>query len=176
MESESKEYRKILYKTSSIYLVFVALLIIVGKTKECLILCNDTPSVPIGYYLSLPSSSQIEKGSLYTIVIAESYMQTIKKLGYHANSGTLLKRAVGVAGDTVHITESGVLINNRLINNSKSQATAKNVALNPLPVGYKHTLTGGQVWLMGDTSNSYDSRYFGAINEAQVLKKAIFLF
>jgi type IV secretory pathway protease TraF len=102
-------------------------------------------------------------------------MQIIKKLGYHAD-GTLLKELIAHDGDVVEIKKDGVYINNLLVPNSKSQSYVRNVNLLPVPIGYAHKLQNDEYWFIGQSSNSFDSRYFGVISVNQIKKRAIFLF
>ena len=86
----------------------------------------------------------------------------------------MIQKIVAKTGDVIDITESGILINNKLMINSKSLEYAKNLNLQPLPIGYHRLLYDGEFWVMGVSQYSVDSRYFGVINQDQILKLAYF--
>ena len=162
-------------KTSAYFLLGLGIAAVVACGKHYFIAYNPTLSEPIGYYLTIPEWN-IKPENVYMITIPEHYMSIIKKLGYNANSGMLLKKVIAKSGDTVAITESGVVINNKLIPDSKAAQSARGVNLDPQPIGYNHVLSNGEYWVLGNTAHSYDSRYFGVITEHQVHKRAIFMF
>ncbi|WP_415033334.1 conjugative transfer signal peptidase TraF [Azonexus sp.] len=75
----------------------------------------------------------------------------------------LLKRVVAVEGDIVDVTESGVAVNGRLLENSVPKKASRNG--DPLPVAYgQHRIVAGQIWTAGEHPDSFDSRYFGSVN------------
>lgn len=136
---------------------------------------NDTISEPIGYYLVFDAKN-IVVNSLYVITISAQYIDQLTKLGYHANSGTLLKQVVAKSGDIIDITKSGVMINNKLLANSKPVEYASNIGLQAMPVGYHRLLQSGEFWVMGASPHSVDSRYLGIVHQLQIHKTAKFLF
>ena len=155
----------------------VSFLCLMGLITLCnkFIYYNDKISEPIGYYLVFDTKNVVVN-SLYVITISTQYMDKLTKLGYHANSGTLLKQIVAKSGDVIDITKSGVMINNKLLANSKPVEYADSVGLQVMPVGYHKLLQDGEFWVMGASPHSVDSRYFGVINQDQILKFAYFLF
>ena len=140
---------------------------------------NNTISEPIGWYVVNPyrdiEIKDIKVGGLYTIKLPETNMHTIKRLGYHTNTNTLLKRIVAVSGDAVSVNSVGVLINGHLFKHSRAYQSVRGVALNPLPIGYSHKLAKDEYFVMGDGDNSFDSRYFGVIGMANIISKADFI-
>ncbi|MFN8770816.1 MAG: signal peptidase I [Neisseriaceae bacterium] len=163
---------KPLFKTVAYFSLGLFMAGIVAFLKHYFMVYNSTPSERIGYYLTIPTNN-IEYGNIYTITISDHYMKIIKSLGFHADS--LLKRIVGIPGDKIMITESGVLLNNRLLPKSKAKKIVRGVFLEPVAIGFKYRLQKDEYWVMGEVSNSYDSRYFGVVRRNQILKKAIFL-
>lgn len=157
--------------TSVSFFIIASVSYLLGKY----IWINNTKSEPIGYYF-VYDNHDIKKGDLSVITISDEYLKIIKKIGYKANSNTLLKTVVATNGDSILITESGVLINNKLLSNSISSKIAKGVELKPISVGYRYKLKKDEYWVMGNTYHSFDSRYFGVINRNSIIKKAKFLF
>ena len=99
-------------------------------------------------------------------------MVTLRQLGYTANSGTLLKRVIAHSGDEIKFTANGVVVNDKLFANSRAVAKVKGVLLNPLPIGYQHKLKTDEYFMLGETPNSFDSRYFGVVNRKFIMNKA----
>lgn len=88
----------------------------------------------------------------------------------------LLKTIKAVAGDTVEVTTKGIIINGELQTNSQQFLEGRGVKLYPLPVGYKHTLTSGEYFVLGNTTHSVDSRYFGLIKKNDIYRRAILIY
>lgn len=132
---------------------------------------NDTISEPVGYYFVVNTGYIVVNG-IYTVVLSPEYMIKLKKLGYRANSGTLLKQVVAQPSDTIDVTESGVLVNNKLIPNSKLIKNSNDIGLEAMPVGYHRLLQDGEFWVMGNTPHSVDSRYFGIVYKNQIHQSA----
>ena len=165
---------KVTCRTFFYFTLFLILFYFVVTLKNRFIIYNSTISEPIGYYLTVPTH-QVLKGNLYTIVIPQDYMTIIKALGYCAD-GTLLKEIVASSGDIVSVSDSGIKVNGNSISNSKSKLVVRNINLNPIKSGFTYKLKKGEYWVMGNTINSYDSRYFGVITDKQIQNHAIFLF
>jgi conjugative transfer signal peptidase TraF len=135
---------------------------------------NDTLSEPLGVY-KLSTPEQIESGAIYSVSIPETYYIIAKKLGY-SGDGLFLKKVVGLPGDRILITESGILINNRLLATSQAQSIGLGIRLYPLPIGYNHVLAENEYWTYGEGLHSYDSRYYGVITRDNIHNKATFWF
>lgn len=79
----------------------------------------------------------------------------------------LVKRIVGIAGDIVKITPEAVVINGSFkVPNSEFQAVSSTGQVLTMYSCPKDgcVLKEGQLWVAGDFSHSYDSRYYGPIN------------
>lgn len=89
----------------------------------------------------------------------------------------LIKRVLGLPGDTIEIIDCNVFVNNKRITEPY---------LDPITLGYsdyeercrvfdmdKVTVTPGHVFVMGDNRpQSYDSRMFGEIDESLIVGRA----
>ena len=165
--------KKAFVRTSICFLLLIILLFAICYIKTNYLIYNGSSSIKIGYYL-ITNNTNIIKNHLYLIDIKDNINQ-FKRFGYNAD-GTILKRVVGIKGDEIIITEKGALVNNKLIKNSIAKQYSNNkIALNPLPIGYSHKLTANEVWIMGDSEDSYDSRYFGMVNNKDVISEVKFL-
>ena len=94
------------------------------------------------------------------------------------NVNDLIKRVIGLPGDTVTIANNHVYINGRQLNEPYLDAGAVSVAV---PGKWACTpeapckIPKGQLWVMGDNrTDSEDSRYFGPIPESSVVGRAFF--
>jgi signal peptidase I len=74
-----------------------------------------------------------------------------------------VRRVVAIEGDTVDITEDGLVVNGAIQQEAEISAVTEQYADGaPLPM----TLGPGQVYVLGDNrENATDSRVYGAVNE-----------
>lgn len=85
----------------------------------------------------------------------------------NADIKDLIKRVVGLPGETVEARDGHVLINGKLIDDSY---LSKGVTTSSFP---PQKIPPGSVWVMGDNrSNSKDSRFFGPISEGLIVGRA----
>ena len=106
-------------------------------------------------------------------------------IGYHPEQGDivvvdrytaapLIKRVIGLEGDTVRVEEDAVYVNGLRLEEPYLDGSYPNV-----PNGMEVTVPDGCVFVMGDNRNlSKDSRSkdIGLIDKREILGKAIFLF
>jgi conjugative transfer signal peptidase TraF len=86
----------------------------------------------------------------------------------------LLKRVAALPGDSVYLTDEAVYINGSPLPNSRTQAVdSKKRSIPPFPRGNYRVLPG-QCWLFATTHpNSFDSRYFGPVQESSVVNSLL---
>ena len=83
---------------------------------------------------------------------------------------TLLKRIVGLPGETVEITADGVLINGELLN--EDYTDTQNKTLQDNNDIQEVVLSYNEYFVLGDNrEKSFDSRHIGAINKSDFLYK-----
>ena len=135
---------------------------------------NTSRSIPLGLYWT--SSAPVEKGA-YVLFCPPStgVFDEAKKRGYLAagfcagDFGYMMKRVLGVANDSVEVTDLGVLVNHRLL--AFSAPRQHDLFARPLPRYEPRSfkLTRSQLLLMSDVSEtSFDARYFGPVEQAQI--------
>lgn len=92
------------------------------------------------------------------------------------DDGTLIAKYVrGVPGDTVEITaDHDVLINGEVIETGLRYADT--LGQTPDDFVGRMVIPDGQLWVMGDTEYSFDSRYWGTIRQVQISGRAHGLF
>lgn len=83
----------------------------------------------------------------------------------------LIKRVIGLPGDTVSAREGQVYVNGKkLVEPYLAEGTPTYDMDNPL------TVPEGQLWVMGDNrTNSGDSRVFGPIDKTSIVGRAFFI-
>jgi signal peptidase I len=145
---------------------------------------NSTISEPRGYYFAY-SSTHYSIGDMVLICINNKhYINVLKQLGLPTSQSTpcpqnmpfLLKKIVAKAGDTINITNYGIVINNQSKPYPQSQALEqyKNIQLLSQANG-TFLLKANEYFMLGETPHSYDSRYFGVVYESQIFAKAVLL-
>lgn len=92
----------------------------------------------------------------------------------HADGITVIKRAIGLPGETVHICEDGsILINGKKIADEFPSAWEESAPF----VGKDVVLADDEYFLIGDNRpNSRDSRYFGPIHRNRIFGKVVHIF
>lgn len=169
----------------SIKIIGLSLLILtfVAQLLQNIIYKNISISEPLGYYLAIPGMP-IRKGDLVlTCLTNKHYKHVFNELGMKDVSGQcdngmmyLIKRIVAATGDKVEVTASGILINGILYKNSKQFTKGRGIKLYPLPPGYSRILKEDEFFMLGNSTNSVDSRYFGVINKTDIYRRAILIY
>ena len=137
-------------------------------------LINTTPSYPRGLYLPLGRAAHV--GDLVAFCPGSAVASFGMSRGYldpgRCPSGCvpLIKRLSAAGGDQVAIGPAGVVVDGKVLKNSRPMARDGHGL--PLPqLHYSETLAAGQVLLMSDyEAASFDSRYFGPLDRASVLR------
>ena len=157
--------KKIL-KSKLIYVVFI-FFIIIGILKiiyqDVKIFLNITPSVKIGIYITRKYENQIplKKG---TYVIFHKPKKATKNREFYQD---FLKEIVGVYGDDIEIIDNKVYINGEFKGDIFEKDSYGN-SIRTLKAG-KLELKKDEYFVMGTNPKSYDSRYWGAIKQDEIL-------
>lgn len=130
----------------------------------------------------IPSGSMIPTIELQDRVIANKFIYhfTEPKRGDivvlddpTGSVDTLIKRVVGLGGETVDILDGKVLIDGEVLDEPYTHG----LPTEPMTLEMPYQIPEGSVWLMGDyRTNSADSRVFGAVPLSEVKGRAIFRF
>lgn len=140
---------------------------------------NTTRSIPVGLYWT--SSKSVEKGD-YVLFCPPplGVFDIAKERGYiragfcPGNYGYMMKRVLAAKDDAVIIADDGVRVNGNLLPLSAVLKADKGGRPLPRYQANSYTLGAYELLLMGDVNPiSFDGRYFGPINRAQI-KTVIF--
>lgn len=147
--------------TVIVLLIFLAL--IRGERK--LFTINISDSLPRGIYL-LKHKNNLKKGD---IVLAKV------KNDKRTSGINLLKKITAVEGDIIEIKNNELYINNINTNRKLEKYDVEGKPLiSKLPK--KLTLHKHEYFIEGTHEKSYDSKYFGIVNEEMILNKANKIF
>ena len=144
---------------------------------------NTTPSLPVGLYQIV--DEPVSKGSYVAFCPPQSDAFDWAVTRGYINSGDcpggtgqLLKRVYAVAGDTVLIDETGITVNGQWLPNSAPLFTDSYGAALP-QYRFNAVLGEFEYLLLSDLNpRSFDARYFGVIERAQIVHvvRPIFTF
>ena len=135
---------------------------------------NLTGSLPVGLYVAAGAAPV--RGGLVLVCLPPEIAAFARARGYVPRGGAcpggvvpIGKPVLAIAGDTVFVTPTGLLVNGAPVPNSQALAMdRKGRPLPQLPTG-RYVVRPGAVWILSSYSPfSFDSRYFGAVETAQV--------
>ncbi len=120
------------------------------------VLYNGTPSMPIGLYLR--SSGSIERGAIVTVRAVDVAPGYAAERNFTDPSDRFLKRVVGASGDVVCGSGAQLTLNDAPV----AERHERDSAGRALPTWSGCvTLDQGHVFLLGETPDSFDGRYWG---------------
>ena len=133
---------------------------------------NLSSSVEIGIYNETPIPDPIKKNTIMSLCLPTAIQSDVfTNFGIPTGAGRcggvqpIVKKIVGEPGDTISVTENGVIVNGTLLPNS----TLSEVVIKGYDWGniYKdYTLSSGEYFVLGDKHpDSLDSRYFGPVKK-----------
>lgn len=146
----------------------VALLAVPVTASSAQFVWNLSHSAPRGLY-------RIERGGWsvgdrVAILPSQVLAADLADRGVLQNGKLLIKLVAASTGDKVCRRHLEVSINDRVV--AQAKTTGANGSLLPSWQGCT-TLDDGQVFLLGDTAESYDGRYFGITSATEVIGRAV---
>lgn len=137
-------------------------LLLIGGT----IAINISESLPVGIYMQT-TPKQIKSGDII-LFYSETINQTAAKRGYIKPGSQLGKRVLAVGGDNLQTGEK-TIINGEVVSSKIQQ---KDSQKRPMEIfQFEGIVPSGKIFVLGDTPGSYDSRYYGFVNESDINKK-----
>ncbi len=135
---------------------------------------NLTGSLPVGLYLAAGAASA--RGALVLVCLPPEVAAFARARGYVPRGGAcpggvvpIGKPVLASAHDTVTVTPTGLLVNGAPIPNSQALAVDRKGRRLPRLGAGRYVVRPGTVWVLSSYSRfSFDSRYFGAVEAAQV--------
>ena len=140
---------------------FLGLADLVAEATPALALVNESPSLPRGLYIRRPGPPLI--GSIVAIPQPERSRTYLKTLGMPARV-LLIKRVAARGGDRVCRDHERVRTLSRTV---RALDRDRRGALMPRWSGCRR-LEADELFLLGDTGTSFDSRYFGPVRQAAI--------
>lgn len=128
---------------------------------------NGSESAPIGFYWI--DRRPIVRGDYVLAEAPEPTRRLIEKRGYLPSNVPLIKQVIAVKGDEICRKERRILVDGISI----AVARMNDVQGRPLPNWQGcRTLTDRQVFLMRHHPDSFDSRYFGPVDQGLIIGRA----
>lgn len=167
-------------------LLGIAVLALAVISYACGARINRTNSLPKGIYWRVKKTP--ERGDIvafwpdgsepFCLARARGYIipgvyNQADGVGY----GLMLKKLMGLPGDTISITDAGVIVNGELLANTKP-LSHDNIG-DPLPVVRidNYLLADNEVLFISDhLPRSYDARYFGVQDLRQIVEVVVPLY
>lgn len=143
-------------------LLLVAIYLIFASHRD-FVLYNGTPSMPVGLYLR--ASGQVERGAIVTVRAVDMAPSYAAERNFTDPGDRFLKHVVGMAGDVVCAAGAEVTLNGARVAERKPQDSAGRAL--PAWSGCV-TLDGDHVFLLGETPDSFDGRYWGPVRRDRI--------
>jgi len=141
----------------------IALMAAAELHRGDIVLFNATPSAPTGFYARTDAS--VHEGAFVTVRAADVAHDYAAARQFTDSGDRFIKRVVANVGDSVCAVGEIVRINDRTVAH-RALLDSEGRAL-PQWSGCR-TLAANEVFLMGDTPDSFDSRYFGPVSVSDI--------
>jgi signal peptidase I len=128
------------------------------------VIINETISMAKGAYVRTGDLAHLEVGDIVALPMnASAKVYLGDRLGYPEDT-MLIKRVAGISGDVMCRDGATVTINDKSV-----RASFKDTMGNDLPTWSGcQALLPNEVFLLGDYTGSFDSRYFGAVTRQEL--------
>jgi len=134
-----------------------------------LIIYNATDSLPHGIYRVIKQEIY-ERGDLIVFPVPEQVRSLVIERGWLKPDSYLIKPVAAINGDNMWITCGQVFVNGKYFGVIKKQ-DRKGLPLPSLVIN--DTLSAGEIAVLQRSDDSFDSRYFGPIDERQIIGRAV---
>lgn len=161
-----------------IYFILPIIFLIAGYLAQRYLVINVTNSMPRGIYLK--QYGVVKRNDIVLICLDSKNQQFGLSRHYIlpgivcGKSAPLIKEVLAIPRDSVSFTNRGLIVNKKLYPLNISSFDSENRKLPIFPYG-QYQLDG--YWVVGShASNSWDSRYWGPIQDKQIISKLTPLF
>ncbi|HWA21918.1 MAG TPA: S26 family signal peptidase [Caulobacterales bacterium] len=137
----------------------IALLAVAEARRGDVVLFNATPSVPTGFYVR--AETPVRDGVFVTVRAAQ-VARSYASLRHFIGDGDRFIKRVGARSGVRVCAEGGTVTVGEIAYARQTHDSAGRTL--PTWEGCR-VLQDGEVFLMGETSDSFDSRYFGIVRE-----------
>jgi conjugative transfer signal peptidase TraF len=137
----------------------VALLAAGELRRGDVVLFNATPSVPTGFYVR--SDAQVHEGAFVTVRAADVAGDYAAVRHFTDTGDRFIKRVAAREGDRVCAEGERVRVGAESLTRATHDSAGRAL---PTWEGCR-VLHAGEVFLLGETPDSFDSRYFGIVRE-----------
>ena len=166
------KHRSSLVRASLIGLGIGVLLGTIAHPPMVRLLWNASASAPIGLYLIEPDAP-LEVGDMVAAQAPDGARQLAATRGYLPSGVPLVKRIAATEGSRVCALQARIIVNGRTLAHRRKRDAAGRAM--PWWNGCRR-LQPGQLLLVNRAAGSFDSRYFGPVERAAILGKAVLLW
>ena len=132
---------------------------------------NASPSVPLGLYRIDPAP--VRRGDLVLVRLPPDVAQLAHRRNYLPKSAYLIKFVLAVAGDQVCRLGDRIFVRGVFA----ARALTRDSLGRPMPSWQGcRKLASGDLFLLADNQQSFDSRYFGVMSVRDVVGRAVLLW
>lgn len=128
-----------------------------------LLLFNHSPSIQRGLYLRI--QGPIERTSIVTLRAVDVAPAAARRRGFDGPGDRFIKRVAALSGDVVCAEGALITVNGQ--NAAARRARDSSDRTLPSWRGCR-TLAADEFLLLGDTADSFDSRYWGPVRRVQI--------
>ena len=126
------------------------------------VLYNPSESIPSGFYTRIDAAPIA--GALVTVRARDVAPDYARLRDYADDTDRFIKRVAAVAGDAVCADGERVTVGGRTLTRQARDAEGRSL---PRWQGCR-TLAAGELFLLGDSDDSFDGRYWGPIDAHQI--------
>ena len=120
-------------------------------------------------FLVSKSERQVVRGGMYAVNLD-------RDLRIAKSGSKLIKIVAAKGGDTVRVEDNGVWVNEKIFLPVPLQGIAGRLQIDLASLKKTITVPANELFLVGNTDKSYDSRFWGTIDEKNVLGRAVTLW
>ena len=157
-----------LNRNSNKILLSIILLLGIGYYSSKNLLINESDSITTGIYRKTLFNN-FSKGNYVMFLPKDKFQKYIGKIPLNKRNGKkiiLLKKIAASEGDEIEVNNFILYINGE-----EKGKLLKLKGLTEISPSYKKILKKNEFFLLGETANSFDSRYFGTVQRKELISQ-----